>query len=200
MRVRIELRWVLAVYTVAYASVVVALAGPELVPLPFLPILLWPALVLTFWVIARQASFSAPASAVVALFAAAVAWLFGQLEPVLEPRSLEAGLYQKPLLLVLFGLGALLVLVAVWARRDGAWKGLLWLALAEFGVTVFAYYVITARSSDPGVWAHLQSAAFVATGNWETAVRVTCAWLVAMVVALLVRGKLQPAGARSPGE
>jgi hypothetical protein len=200
MRVRIELRWVLAVYTVAYASVVLALAGPDLVPLPFLHFLLWPALVCTFWVIARQASFSALGSAAVALFAAAASWLFGQAEPLLEPQSLEASLYQKPLPLVAFGLGLLLVLVALWAWRDGAWRGLFWLALVEFGVTAFAYYVVTVRGSDPGVWAHLRSPALVATGNWETAVRVTCAWLLAMATALLVRGKLQLAHARSHGE
>ena len=173
MRVKIELRWVLAVYTLAYASFVVALAGPAFVPLPLLRFLLWPALAATFWVIAKQASFSALWSTLVALFALALTWLFGQAELVLEPRPLEAGLYQKPLLLVAFGLGLLVALVALWARRDGVWKALPWLALVEFGVTVFAYYVVTARGSDSGIWANLRSPALVATGNWESAVRVT---------------------------
>ena len=186
-RVHVDLRWVLAVYAVAYASVVVTGAVPDLLRLPVLQLLLWPALFGTFWVIARQASFSVYGSAVVGLLATAAAWAFDQVEPLLESRSMEAALYHRPLPLVVFGLGILAVLVALSARRDGAWKGLAWLALAELCVTIFAYYVITLRASDPGVWARLQSTAFVATGSWEPAVRVTLAWLLAMFAALLVR-------------
>ena len=189
VRRRVELRWVLAVYAVAYASVVVTGAVPDLLRLPVLQLLLWPALFGTFWVIARRAFFPMLASAVVALLATAAAWLFDQLEPLLESRSMEAALYHKPLPLVVFGLGILVVLVVLSARRDGAWKGLAWLALAEFCVTIFAYYAITVRASEPGVWAHLQSTAFVATGSWEPAVRVTLAWLLAMVAALQVRDR-----------
>ena len=190
----------LAVYTLAYASFVVALAGPAFVPLPLLRLLLWPALVVIFWVIARQASFSVLWSTVVALFAVALTWLFGQAELVLEPRSLETGLYQKPLPLVAFGLGLLVVVVALWARRDGVWKGLFWLACVEFAITAFAYYVVAARGSDSGVWASLRAPAFVATGNWETAVRVTCAWVLAMVTALFVRRRFRFAGAPPQGD
>jgi hypothetical protein len=192
--VRIRLRWVLAVYALAYASVVVAFAAADLSALPILRLLLWPALLSIFWVIARSASFSVSGSAAVAASATVGAWLFSLAEPFLEPASQEASLYQHPLLLVVFGLGTLLVLLVLWARRDGAWKGLLWLALAETGVTLLAFYVVAARGADTGMWAQLRPLALIATGNWETAVRVTLAWLIAMLVALRVRG-----GSRSPG-
>jgi hypothetical protein len=194
VKTRIELRWVLAVYAVAYASVVVAGVAADLAHLPLLSLLIWPALVCAFWIIARAASFRALGSALIAVSAAAMSWVFGQAELVLEPRSMEAALYRKPLLLVVFGLGLLLVLVFLWARRDGAWRGLSWLAFAEFGVTVFAFYVITARASDPGIWARLQSLALIATGSLEVAVRVTCAWLLTMFIALRVRRTRPAAG------
>jgi hypothetical protein len=104
---------------------------------------------------------------------------------------LETSLYQKPLLLAAFGLAILLTLVVLWARRDRVWKGLLWLAVAESVVTAFAYYVVTFRGSEPGVWARLQSSAFIATGNWEAAVRVLCAWLLVTAIALFVRGRMR---------
>jgi hypothetical protein len=195
VKTRIELRWVLAVYAVAYASVVVAGVAAIMAHLSLLSLLIWPALVCAFWIIARAASFRALGSALIAVSASAMSWVFGQAELVLEPRSMEAALYLKPLLLVVFGLGLLAVLVALWARRDGAWKGLLWLALAELAVTAFAFYVVTARASDPGIWARLQSSALVATGSWETAVRVTCAWLLTMFIALRIRSTRPARGA-----
>ena len=193
-RVRLELQWVLAAYTASYACVVVALAASDLSRQPLLGLLLWPAVVAAFWIIARGASFSVLGSAIVAMTAVAVFWVLGQAELVLESRSMEAALSRMPLPVVAFGLGILVVLVVLWKRRDGAWKGLLWLALAEFGVTVFATYIITTRASDPGVWAYLRSPSYTVATSWETAARFTSAWLLTMFIALLLRKRLQTSG------
>ena len=204
MQVRLEWRSVLAVYTAAFAT---AVAVSALAPMSGLPAwavttVVYVVLFVVFWVVAaRQGASQITALGLAAgsvlahwlLFLLTQSWvntLHGFMSRGGDSGS-ESALFFTALVVSGIGLATLVILLVGWGWRDGRWRGLIWVAVAEFAVTAVALYF--ARPGIPEAQSAFSSFAFLVALDWSSPLRVAAAWITAVSVFQVVSRRVEQA-------